>query len=78
MTLEQLLKSIGRRIAKIRLDRSLTQRVLSKESGVAYRYLQTIESGRANVTLATLYRLSTFLQVPVKELFLPEEGEHQT
>lgn len=68
MSLEQLLKLVGERIAEVRSMRKLTQRSLSEKSGVTYRYLQTIESGRANVTLSTLHRLANFLQVKVPDL----------
>jgi DNA-binding Xre family transcriptional regulator len=68
MTLEQLLKSVGARIAELRAKRNLTQKSLSEKTGVTYRYLQTIESGRANVTLGTLHRLAAFLHVRVPDI----------
>jgi DNA-binding Xre family transcriptional regulator len=71
MTLEQLLKSVGTRIAELRAKRNLTQKSLSDKTGVTYRYLQTIESGRANVTLGTLHRLAAFLHVRVPDIVAP-------
>lgn len=71
MTLEQLLKSVGSRIAELRARRNLTQKNLSDKTGVTYRYLQTIESGRANVTLGTLHRLAAFLHVRVPDIVAP-------
>lgn len=68
MTLEQLLKSVGARIAELRARRNITQKNLSDKTGVTYRYLQTIESGRANVTLGTLHRLAAFLHVRVPDI----------
>lgn len=75
MTLEQLLKSVGSRIAELRGKCHLTQKALSAKSGITYRYLQTIESGRANVTLGTLHRLAEYLEVNVPELLHPPRGK---
>jgi transcriptional regulator with XRE-family HTH domain len=71
MTLEQLLKNVGSRIAELRGRHNLTQKSLSDKSGITYRYLQTIESGRANVTLGTLHRLAAFLHVRVPDIVQP-------
>lgn len=74
MTLEQLLKTVGARIAELRAKRNITQKNLSDKTGVTYRYLQTIESGRANVTLGTLHRLAAFLHVRVPDIVAPAGG----
>lgn len=71
MTLEGFLKAIGQNIAKYRKAKPITQRDVSAQTGISYRYYQSIEAGSANITLATLHRLSTFLEVHPGDL-MPE------
>jgi transcriptional regulator with XRE-family HTH domain len=37
-------------------------------AGISYRYFQNIESGAANLTLSTLFKLSRFFNVRVDEM----------
>ncbi len=68
MAFEKFLKIVGRNIARIRKQRSLNQKDLAEQSEISYRYFQSIESGSANVTLGTLYKLSKILNVRVCDL----------
>ncbi len=68
MTFETFLKLVGRKIAAIRKARSLTQRDTAERAGISYRYFQNIESGAANLTLSTLFRLSRFFGVGVADI----------
>ena len=70
MSFEAFLKSVGRKIAGIRRDRALTQKDVAQQAGISYRYFQNIETGAANMTLATMYRLAGFFKVDVHE-FVP-------
>ena len=46
---------------------------LSKESGVAKSYIQKIENGPSNPSIAVLCKLAKALQIPVYDLFSCEE-----
>ncbi len=70
MTFDAFLKNVGRKIAGIRRDRALTQKAVAAQAGISYRYFQNIETGAANMTLSTLYRLARFFNVHVHE-FVP-------
>lgn len=68
MTLEQFLKSIGQRIAAFRRREGLLQKDAANQSGVSYRYYQNIETGRANITMGTLFKLARFYRRDPVEL----------
>ena len=68
MTLDALLKQVGKNIANFRKSNALTQRDVADQIGITYRYFQSIESGNANMTLATVFRISQFFGVPFFEL----------
>ena len=69
MTFESFLEFIGAKIAEVRRARELTQREVARQAGLSYRYFQTIETGAANMTLATLYKLARFLNVHISDFF---------
>jgi transcriptional regulator with XRE-family HTH domain len=73
-TPERLLTAFGRRLAELRTEKGLTQEELAARVDVAARYVQAIEAGRQNVTLATVARLAAGLRVPVVELFEAPES----
>ena len=72
-TPERLLKAFGRRVAEVRAEKGLTQEELAARVDVAARYIQQVEAGTQNVTLATVARLAAGLRVPVAELFQAPE-----
>lgn len=73
-----LQRLVGRRVAEARRARSLTQDQLATHLGVGTKYLQRIERGAENLTLATLERLADVLEVPAASLLgssSPEDCE---
>ncbi|MGV9798793.1 helix-turn-helix domain-containing protein [Mycobacterium sp. NPDC003449] len=71
MDLDARLTAVGARIRAARQDREVTQTALAKAIGMQRPDLSTIESGRQNVTLSTLYRIADHLGVPAGSL-LPD------
>ncbi len=63
MTFEAFLKGVGQNIAKYRKLKPATQRDVANEAGISYRYYQSIESGAANITMFTMFRLATHLGI---------------
>lgn len=55
-TVERKLSDLGRRIARIRLSRNLTQASLAREAGASVRSIKRLEAG-GNVSLDTLVRV---------------------
>lgn len=67
----RLLQSIGVRVAELRSARGLTQEQLAEKVRLSVRYVQRIEAGRQNLTVATLARLGNLLGVRATALLKP-------
>jgi len=67
-TLEEVAKTVGRRIAEVRVQRNLSQERLAELLGVTARYLQRVEAGVENLTLGSLVTLANLLDTKVIEL----------
>nr|WP_153017947.1 helix-turn-helix transcriptional regulator [Leptospira santarosai] len=70
MNSDEFRKKLGKRIQKLRISSGLTQEQMDEgEFSVHYRTIQEIESGRANPTVNTLFRISKRLKIKPQELF---------
>jgi transcriptional regulator with XRE-family HTH domain len=56
-------------VQNYRIDRKLTMRELSRESGISHTEIEKIESGKLIPSLPTLLALSIALGCDVKDLF---------
>jgi len=65
-------KLVGRNFARLRRDRGLTQEQVEQRSGFSQQYLSSLERGRRNPTLITLYELALALGVSHVDLVLPD------
>lgn len=68
MTMDSFLKILGRNIMRMRKARGFTQHEAASRAQISYRYFQKIESGSANVTMATLYRLVKLFDAHIHDL----------
>lgn len=66
-------RQIGERIRAIRSRCGMVRKDLSKHSGVSERYLAQAEAGKANISIAILWRIANALEVKLIEL-LPEQN----
>lgn len=69
---DDFLRGVGKKIAKFRSQKDMTQVQFSKKTGVSAQMVQYWESGR-NITLKTLYHLSQHLNQPI-ECFFKDPG----
>ena len=68
----RVLKDLGRRIAEERSDRGMTQERFAEEVvGVSLKYLQHLEAGRENLTVASLVSIAEKIGCSVQALFAP-------
>lgn len=68
-----VLAELGRRLAKVRLDRNVTQVELAKRAGVSKRTVERLESGAVGVQLSCLIRICRALDLLTRfEAFIPE------
>lgn len=56
---------VGRVVARFRMEKGMTQEVLSGLADLARGHLAMIERGERKPTLETLYRISRALEVPM-------------
>lgn len=66
----RLLRDLGRRIAELRGEHSLTQERYAERLDVSLRYIQSIEAGLENLSVESLGKLAKALRVPVAEFFV--------
>ncbi len=64
-----LKKEIGERLRKLRKDKGLTQKELSKRITVDYSYIGKIERGEQLPSIKMLIRLSEILSTPISYFF---------
>lgn len=64
---------VGRNFARLRREKGLTQEEVEARSGFSQQYLSSLERGRRNPTLITLYELSRALDVSHVDLVRPDD-----
>ncbi len=64
---------IGRRLRKLREEKTLSQGDIEKRTGLLRCYISRVENGHTVPSLETLERLAAALEVPLYQLFY--EGE---
>lgn len=72
MTDKELIKQTGKRIRSLRKEQNLTQLDLSVKADIPENSLQRIETGRINITVSTLLKISTALEIDFFKLFVFE------
>jgi len=68
-------KLVGRNVKRIRQKNSLTQEQFAEISGFSQQYISSLERGRRNPTVVTLYELATALGVSHMDLVRPGKAE---
>ena len=72
-TTAEVFKLIGERIRERRKYLKLTQVKVCELLACDRRYFQKIESGKASITVSTLNKIATVLDVPLSALVQPTE-----
>jgi len=62
---------VGENVRKVRLKRGLTQERFAEKSGFSQQYLSSLENGRRNPSIVTIYELAAALGVSHLELLKP-------
>jgi transcriptional regulator with XRE-family HTH domain len=71
MTDPKFLASLGAKIKEIRLKKEMTQNELAILCNFEKASMSRIESGKTNITVLTLRRISKALDVEMTEFFQP-------
>jgi transcriptional regulator with XRE-family HTH domain len=64
-------KLVGQNVRRIRQKRRLTQEMFADISGFSQQYISSLEQGRRNPTVITLYELAVALEVSHLDLLRP-------
>jgi transcriptional regulator with XRE-family HTH domain len=68
-------KLVGLNFARLRREKGLTQEQVEQRSGFSQQYLSSLERGRRNPTVITLYELAQALEVSHMDLVRSEETD---
>lgn len=66
-------KLVGRNFARLRREKGLTQEEVEERSGFSQQYLSSLERGRRNPTVITLYELAQALGANPVDLIEPDD-----
>ena len=64
---------VGRNVKRIRQRKGLTQEQFAEVSGFSQQYISSLEQGRRNPTVVTLYELAVALGVSHTDLVRPSK-----
>ncbi len=67
--IDAIYTEIVKRMAKERRLQGVTQEELARASGIDRTHMGSIEQGRRKPTLATIYKISKILKMPLEQLF---------
>lgn len=67
-------KLVGGNVRRLREKAGLTQEALAENSGFSQQYLSSLEKGRRNPTIVTIYELAMALGVSHLDLLRPDKG----
>jgi len=73
---DQILLNVGHRIAELRQSLGLTQKELGEQVDMSQRNVHRIEQGEQNLTLRTMIKLATALDVELEDLLKPPGSGH--
>ncbi len=62
------IKAFGHHLKELRREKGITQRMLSKKSGISLSHISRMESGKRSASVNVLYYLSIGLSVEPKKL----------
>jgi transcriptional regulator with XRE-family HTH domain len=63
---------VGKRIREYRKQKNWTQEQLAESASLHYSYIGGVERGDRNISLETLEKIATALDIPAGDLFRPE------
>ena len=68
-----LKETIGLRITELRKAKKLSQQKFAYEADIERSFLTHIEKGRKNISVETLQKITTALQISLKDFFDTKE-----
>jgi len=69
MGIRSLRNKIGRKIKALRLERDLSQEKLAEYVNLSREHISCLERGKNSASVETLYNLSCFFKINIKDFF---------
>ncbi len=69
---------VGRNVRRIREKKGLTQEKFAEISGFSQQYLSSLENGRRNPTVVTIYELARAMGISHLDLLRPIKNQKKT
>ena len=60
-SIDAFVARVGERVKQLRLQKAISRRVLSEQSGVSQRYLAQLETGSGNISIGLLFKVAAAL-----------------
>ncbi|MGR3857547.1 helix-turn-helix domain-containing protein [Chryseobacterium indologenes] len=67
--MENIKQKIGDRIKEVRVEKKLSQEVVALNAGIERSFMTHIENGRRNVSVETLEKVLTGLEISFSDFF---------
>ncbi len=64
-----LKEKIGVRITQLRKEKKLSQQKFANEADIERTFLTHIEKGRKNISVGTLYKITSALEISLQDFF---------
>lgn len=65
----KILENMGKSLKRVRLEKGLTQEELAEKVGIHPTYVGKIESGKNNISIKMLFKISRVLDVKLPYIF---------
>ncbi|MFD2368888.1 helix-turn-helix domain-containing protein [Brevibacillus sp. GCM10020057] len=75
--MDDLLQKLGEQLRFLRKEKGWSQDKLAELSGLHTNYIGQIERGEKNLTIETLYKVTTGLGISLEELFQSIDPKHR-
>ena len=60
---------VGKRITTLRKKKNLSQQMFANEADIERSYLTHVEKGKKNISMNTLKKITTALEISLKDFF---------
>jgi transcriptional regulator with XRE-family HTH domain len=65
----KILINLGKQLKKIRKEKGFTQELLAEKVGIHPTYVGKLESGKNNVSIKMLFKISRALKIKLSDVF---------
>lgn len=69
MGIRKIRNSIGRKVRNLRIEHDLSQEKLAEYTNLSREHISCIERGKNLATIETLYNLSEYFKINIKDFF---------